>query len=172
MKEDGSTVTSDFATVLNDYYETEKDSFNMGTVRYNLKDLSVGRHTIKVRAWDINNNPSESELAFEVVSDQKLELDHVLNYPNPFTTHTEFFFEQNQNGGMFDIQVQVYTISGKLVKTINTSQYIEGNRSAGIPWNGLDDYGDKIGKGVYMYKVRVRNQNNEVAEKIEKLVIL
>ena len=158
--------------VLNDYYETEKDSFNMGTVRYNLKDLSVGRHTIKVRAWDINNNPSESELAFEVVSDQKLELDHVLNYPNPFTTHTEFFFEQNQNGGMFDIQVQVYTISGKLVKTINTSQYIEGNRCAGIPWNGLDDYGDKIGKGVYMYKVRVRNQNNEVAEKIEKLVIL
>ena len=157
---------------LNDYYETEKDSFNMGTVRYNLSDLSVGTHKIKVRAWDINNNPSESELVFEVLSDQKLELSHVLNYPNPFTTHTEFFFEQNQNGGMFDILVQIYTISGKLVKTISTSQYMEGNRCQGIPWDGLDDYGDKIGKGVYMYKVRVRNQNNEIAEKIEKLVIL
>lgn len=157
---------------LNDYYETEKDSFNMGTARYSLSDLSVGMHKIKVRAWDINNNPSESELAFEVLSDQKLELSHVLNYPNPFTTHTEFYFEQNQNGGMFDILVQIYTISGKLVKTISTSQYMEGNRSQGIPWDGLDDYGDKIGKGVYMYKVRVRNQNNEIAEKIEKLVIL
>ena len=157
---------------LNDYYETEKDSFNMGTVRYSLSDLPVGMHKIKVRAWDINNNPSESELAFEVLSDQKLELSHVLNYPNPFTTHTEFFFEQNQNGGMFDILVQIYTISGKLVKTISTSQYMEGNRSQGIPWDGLDDYGDKIGKGVYMYKIRVRNQNNEIAEKIEKLVIL
>ena len=157
---------------LNDYYETEKDSFNMGTVRYNLSDLSVGMHKIKVRAWDINNNPSESELAFEVLSDEKLELSHVLNYPNPFTTHTEFFFEQNQNGGMFDILIQIYTISGKLVKTISTSQYMEGNRCQGIPWDGLDDYGDKIGKGVYMYKVRVRNQNNEIAEKIEKLVIL
>ena len=163
---------SDAQIVLNDYYETEKDSFNMGTVRYNLTDLAVGKHTIKVRAWDINNNPSESELSFEVLSDQKLELSHVLNYPNPFTTHTEFFFEQNQNGGMFDIQVQIYTISGKLVKTINTSQYMEGNRCHGIPWDGLDDYGDKIGKGVYMYKVKVRNQNNEIAEKIEKLVIL
>jgi len=157
---------------LNDYYETEKDSFNMGTVRYNLSKLSTGMHKIKVRAWDINNNPSESELAFEVLSDEKLELSHVLNYPNPFTTHTEFFFEQNQNGGMFDILVQIYTISGKLVKTISTSQYMEGNRSQGIPWDGLDDYGDKIGKGVYMYKIRVRNQNNEIAEKIEKLVIL
>lgn len=163
---------TDSPIILNDYYETERDSFNMGTVRYNLSELSVGKHTVMVRAWDINNNHSESELTFEVVSDEELTLSHVLNYPNPFTTHTEFFFEQNQNGGMFDIQVQIYTISGKLLKTINTSQYIDGNRSTGIPWDGLDDYGDKIGKGVYMYKVRVRNQNNEIAEKIEKLVIL
>ncbi len=163
---------TDAQIVLNDYYQTEKDSFNMGTVRYNLSDLSVGRHTILLRAWDINNNHSERELTFEVVSGEKLTLSHVLNYPNPFTTHTDFYFEQNQNGGLFDIQVQIYTISGKLVKTINTNQYIEGNRSAAIPWDGLDDYGDKIGKGVYMYKLRVRNQNSETAEVIEKLVIL
>lgn len=163
---------ADAQIVLNDYYETEKDSFNTGTVRYALSDLKEGKHTVKVRAWDINNNPSEKELSFEVLSDKKFELSHVLNYPNPFTTHTEFFFEHNQNGGMFDIQVQIYTISGKLVRTIHSSQYMEGNRCTGIPWDGLDDYGDKIGKGVYMYRLRVRNQNNEIAEKIEKLVIL
>lgn len=163
---------TDNQIVLNDYYQTEKDSFNMGTVRYNLEDLSIGKHTLMVRAWDINNNHSEQELSFEVVSSEKLTLSHVLNYPNPFTTHTDFYFEQNQNGGLFDIQIQIFTISGKLVKTINTNQYIEGNRSAPIPWDGLDDYGDKIGKGVYMYRVRVRNQNNEIAEKLEKIVIL
>lgn len=158
--------------VLNDYYQTEKDSFNAGTVRYNLSDLALGKHTIMVRAWDINNNHSESELSFEVVSSEELMLSHVLNYPNPFTTHTDFYFEHNRNGGVFDIQVQIYTISGRLVKTINTTQYIEGNRCAAIPWDGLDDFGDKIGKGVYMYKIKVRNENNETAEAIEKLVIL
>jgi len=158
--------------VLNDYYETVKDSCNMGTVRYQLSDLSVGTHTLLVRAWDINNNHAESEITFEVASDEKLTLSHVLNYPNPFTTHTEFFFEQNQNGGTFDIQVQIFTISGKLLKTINETQLIEGNRSNGIVWDGRDDYGDKIGKGVYVYKLRVRNQNNEIAEKLEKIVIL
>lgn len=158
--------------VLNDYYQTEKDSFNMGTVRYNLEDLSPGKHTLLVRAWDINNNHSEREISFEVLSTEKLTLNHVLNYPNPFTTHTDFYFEQNQNGGMFDIQIQIFTISGKLVKTINTTQYIEGNRSAPIAWDGTDDYGDKIGKGVYMYRLRVRNQNNEISEKLEKIVIL
>ncbi len=145
--------------VLNDYYQTEKDSFNMGTVRYNLNDLSIGMHTLLLRAWDINNNHSERELTFEVISDEALTLSHVLNYPNPFTTHTEFYFEHNQGGGLFDIQVQVYTISGKIVKTINTSQYLEGNRCEAIPWDGLDDYGDKIGKGVYLYRLRVLKQD-------------
>jgi len=158
--------------ILNDFYQTDRDSFNSGTIRYNLEDLSVGKHNMLVRAWDINNNYSESSIDFEVVSDEKLTLSHVLNYPNPFTTHTDFYFEQNQNGGMFDIQVQIYTISGKLVRTLQSTQLIEGNRSSAIPWDGLDDYGDKLGKGVYMYKLRVRNQNNETAEVIEKLVIL
>ncbi|MCR4965879.1 MAG: type IX secretion system sortase PorU [Bacteroidales bacterium] len=163
---------SDTQVILNDYYQTEKDSFNMGTVRYQMSEQSVGKHTIMLRAWDINNNHAEKELTFEVVSDEKLTLSHVLNYPNPFTTHTEFFFEHNRGGGLFDIQVQIYTISGKLVKTINTNQYLDGNRSYPIPWDGLDDYGDKIGKGVYMYRLRVRDENMETAEVIEKLVIL
>ena len=158
--------------VLNDYYQTDRDSFNSGTVRYNLENLSTGKHTLLVRAWDINNNHSESELSFEVVSSEKFALSHVLNYPNPFTTHTEFFFEHNRNGGDFDILVQVYTISGKLVKTIQTHQTLQGNRSLAIPWDGRDDYGDRIGKGTYMYKVRVRNDMGETAEVIEKLVIL
>ena len=163
---------NDKTIILNDYYETEKDSFNSGTVRYPLDDLSVGTHTLRVRAWDINNNHAESEISFEVVSNEKLTLKHVLNYPNPFTTHTEFFFEQNQSGGTFDIQIQIYTISGKLLKTITETQFIEGNRSAGIVWDGRDDYEDKIGKGVYLYRLRVRNQNQETAEEIEKIVIL
>lgn len=158
--------------VLNDYYQTDKDSFNSGTVRYNLENLSTGKHTLLVRAWDINNNHSESELSFEVVSSEKFALSHVLNYPNPFTTHTEFFFEHNRSGGDFDILVQIYTVSGKLVKTIQTHQTLQGNRSLAIPWDGRDDYGDKIGKGTYMYKLRVRNNMEETAETIEKLVIL
>lgn len=163
---------TDNPIILNDYYQTEKDSFNMGTVRYNLEEFAPGKHTLLVRAWDINNNHSERELTFEVVSDEGLVLSHVLNYPNPFTTHTDFYFEQNQTGGIFDIQIQIFTISGKLVRTINTTQNIEGSRSAPITWDGRDDYGDKIGKGVYMYRLRVRNQNNEISEKIEKIVIL
>lgn len=158
--------------VLNDYYETEKDSFNCGIVRYPLENLAPGDHTITVRAWDVNNNSSEQELSFRVVSEEKFQLSHVLNYPNPFTTHTEFYFEHNQPGGTFDIQVSIFTISGKLVKTLYDTQFIEGNRCHAISWDGLDDFGDKLAKGTYLYRIRVKNQDGKTAEAIEKLVIL
>lgn len=158
--------------ILNDYYQTEQDSYNSGIVRYQLQELTPGDHTIAVRAWDVNNNSTEQELTFRVVSEDKFELSHVLNYPNPFTTHTDFYFEHNQPGGTFDIQVNIYTISGKLVKTLYDTQYMEGNRCRAISWDGLDDYGDKLAKGTYMYRVRVKNQDGKTAETIEKLVIL
>ena len=158
--------------ILNDYYQTEKDSFNCGVVRYPLQDLTPGDHTISVRAWDVNNNSSVQELTFRVVSEDKFELSHVLNYPNPFTTHTDFFFEHNQAGGTFDIQVNIYTISGKLVKTIYDTQFMDGNRCRPISWDGLDDYGDKLAKGTYLYRIRVKNQDGQTTESIEKLVIL
>ncbi len=158
--------------VLNDYYQTEKDSFNCGVVRYRLQNLTPGDHTIAVRAWDVNNNSAEQELSFKVMSEEKFELKHVLNYPNPFTTHTDFYFEHNHAGGTFDILVQIYTISGKLVKTIYDTQYMEGNRCRAISWDGLDDYGDKLAKGTYLYRLRVKNQDGQTAEVVEKLVKL
>ena len=159
-------------TVLNNYYEAERDSFNRGIVRYPYEKLAAGTHTVKVRAWDILNNASESELEFVVVNDEGPVLDHVLNYPNPFTTSTSFFFEHNLPGTELDILITIYTISGKVVKTINTQQVTEGFRSQPIPWDGRDDFGDRLGRGTYLYRLKVRTPNGKQAEKFEKIVIL
>jgi len=158
--------------ILNDFYLANKDSYNSGTVRYQLNNLKPGNHSIKVRAWDIFNNFSEASLDFIVKSDEKLKIAHVLNYPNPFTTKTSFYFEHNQPIETFDILIHIFTISGKLVKTIHDTQFLEGNRSNAIFWDGRDEYGDKIGKGVYLYRFTVRNSRGETAEKIEKIAIL
>lgn len=163
---------NDAQIVLNDHYEAEQDSCNKGTVRYQLSDLTPGNHKIKVRAWDILNNVSEREIEFVVANEQQLTLDHVLNYPNPFTTNTDFFFEHNHPGEALDVLIQIFTIGGKVIKTISETQFMDGNRSNPIHWDGRDEYGDKIGKGTYIYRLRVRTSEGKTAEKIEKLVIL
>ena len=115
----------------------------------------------------------ETTLNFVVVSDAILNLENVLNYPNPFVNYTEFWFKHNKPNEVLEVQVQIFTVSGKLVKTINQNIQTTGSLSRNINWNGLDDFGNKIGKGVYVYRLRVKaTETNLVSEKYEKLVIL
>jgi len=159
--------------VLNDFYETALDDFTKGKVTYRLRNLEVGAHTLKIKAWDTYNNSSEITLNFVVVSDAVLNLENVLNYPNPFVNYTEFWFNHNKPNELLEVQIQIFTVAGKLVKTINQNIQTTGNLSRSIAWNGLDDFGNKIGKGVYVYKMRVNaTETNLVSEKYEKLVIL
>ena len=161
---------------LNDYYSASVNSYKDGEVRYPFEDLAAGPHKLTFKAWDVYNNSSEAVLEFVVEEYKDITLAKVLNYPNPFTTHTSFWFEHNQPNTVLDVKIQVFTISGKVVKTIDEVIQTVGynqNLNNPISWDGLDEYGDKLGKGVYIYKLKVRSRRNGTsAEKIEKLVIL
>lgn len=158
--------------VLNDYYQAEENTYQEGEVEYQFSDLDKGRHTLKLEAWDVNNNVSSSTIEFRVTESENFKLDHVLNYPNPFTQSTQFYFEHNRPNEQLDVMIQIFTVTGKLVKTIHRNILSSGFRVGPIPWDGKDDFGDKIGKGVYLYRLKVRSENGKTAEKIEKLVIL
>ncbi len=178
--------------VLNEYYEGGDNNpctnpqvldYQKGQVMYRLNNLELGSHQIVFKAWDINNNSSEQTLDFVVMEDgsDHIHIEKLLNWPNPFTNQTYFHFEHNCDTEL-EVMVQIFTISGKLVKTIrqtvSAEPWREGYRTGrfAIPWDGLDDFGDKIGKGVYIYRVTVKGVNPEIckgsATAIEKLVIL
>lgn len=160
------------AIVLNDYYESELDDYQRGNVKYPFSKLKEGTHTLKVKSWDIHNNSSEDYTEFVVASNAKLALSHVYNYPNPFTTRTQFMFEHNRPCDNMDVTIQIYTVSGRIVKSIHEQVTCEGFRVNDIVWDGRDEYGDAIGKGVYVYKLNVRDSEGNSAHKFEKLVVL
>ena len=158
--------------VLNNFYQSALNNFRQGTVQYPFTNLSIGPHTLKLKAWDILNNSSTDNTEFVVASSAKLALEHVLNYPNPFTTNTQFMFEHNKPGEELKIMIQVFSVSGKLIKTIHQDMVSTGYRVDNIRWDGLDDFGDKIGRGVYVYKVNVQDAEGNNANKFQKLVVL
>ncbi|CAN5886201.1 type IX secretion system sortase PorU [soil metagenome] len=158
---------------LNEYYTADMDSYQSGQVRYLFKELSNGPHTIKVKAWDTYNNSAEEEVEFIVASSESISLEHVLNYPNPFSSHTTFHFDHNRNGDDLDILIQIFTISGRLVKTIQSHSLGSSAHIGDIKWDGKDDFSDPLAKGVYVYKVNIRSQRDgSTTYKFEKLVIL
>jgi hypothetical protein len=164
--------------ILNDFYESTLDDYTSGVVRYPLSDLEAGRHSIGVTAWDISNNFSEAYTEFVVAKDLKTAITHILNYPNPFSESTTFQFEHNLAGESVDVIIQIFSISGRLIKTIEALNVISaGNKVGDIVWEGLDDSGHQIARGLYFYKVILKHQgtNGEkesTESKFKKLVIV
>jgi hypothetical protein len=166
---DGNTANT---IILNDYYEADVNTYQSGMISYPFSNLAEGTHTLKFKVWDVYNNSSEATTEFVVAKSADVALQHVLNYPNPFTTRTQFFFEHNQSCSFLNVQIQVFTVSGKLVKTINENVQTEGYRIVPIEWDGRDDFGDQLAIGTYIYRVKIQTEDGQVKEKFEKLVIL
>lgn len=168
---DGDTQNS---FILNEFYEANNNDHTSGKVRFQLNDIEPGKHEIVVKAWDVSNNSTEERLEFLVINDGDESLRRVYNYPNPFTTSTKFQFEHDLAGSDLDVIVDIYTVSGKLVKTIEQNVFASGYRVDDIEWNAKDDYGSNLGKGLYLYKIKVLSRDlNLVRESdFEKLVIL
>ncbi len=158
--------------ILNDYYEAESDSYQRGTARFQLPKLTEGNHVLTIKAWDVVNNSSDYRLEFTVVKDGELKIGQLYNYPNPFTSRTTFMFEHNRPGENLLVTIRIFSVTGKLVKSINRTINNEGNRSFEIEWDGKDDYGIKIGRGVYIYQVNVKDSKGKKQSALQRLVIL
>ncbi|WP_019949411.1 type IX secretion system sortase PorU [Hymenobacter aerophilus] len=163
--------------VLNSSYTAKTDSFQVGRVRYELKDLTPGPHELRLKAWDTWNNSSEQRLEFIAAATDKLALQHVLNYPNPFAQSTTFHFDHNRSGQDLDIQVQIFSVAGRLVRTLQGTALGSGSHVAALSWDGRDEYHDQLARGVYVYRVTVRTRaangtDISTASKYEKLVLL
>jgi hypothetical protein len=159
--------------VLNEFYSSILDNYQQGMINFPIKGISPGNHSIKLKAWDTYNNSSEAYLEFVVANNEEMAIQNVLNYPNPFSTHTNFHFDHNRAGDDIEVLVSIYTISGKLIKTLDNRFYGSGSHISDINWDGKDDFGDNIGKGVYVYKVDIRSlRDGSNNFKYQKLVIL
>lgn len=159
--------------VLNDFYSALKDSYQEGRIEFPFTELADGQHNLEVKVWDVANNSATREVSFVVADNANIALGHVLNYPNPFTTNTKFYIEHNLNGRPLSVQVKIFTVAGRLVKTLDDSFFADGNIYCDLDWDGLDEYGDAIGRGAYVYQVLLKDESTgEKVSTFEKLVVL
>ena len=139
---------------LTNYFIGDLNSFGKsGIVKYSFNSLAPGNYKIKIKAWDVFNNFSTQESSFQLVDDNNMVLRDVFNYPNPFSNFTAFTFQQNLTKPL-DIIIKIYTISGRLIKTITKNNIPE--KFVKINWDGRDEDGSIIANGTYFYKLNVK----------------
>lgn len=157
--------------VLNEFYEAREGSFTEGDIRFPIRNLRDGRYSLRFKAWDTFNNSVEQFLDFTVADSSKLTLgNRIMNYPNPFRDRTTFVIENNRPNDLLNVQIKIYTVAGRLIKTLRDAQ---ASHRINVAWDGKDDDGSDVANGIYLYKVILSSQDGQFrAERIEKLAVV
>ena len=127
-----------------------------------------GAYELIITGKDESNNNAgafEYRVAFEIIN--KPMISNMLNYPNPFTTSTAFVFTLTGSEVPQNIKIEIMTITGKVVREITKDELGPlhiGRNITEFKWDGTDQYGGKLGNGIYLYRV-VTNLNGKSLDK-------
>ncbi|MFQ6032176.1 MAG: type IX secretion system sortase PorU, partial [Candidatus Zixiibacteriota bacterium] len=153
-------------------FQYDLGSFQKGSLSYRLPGLSQGAHLLSLKAWDNANNSSLVSVRVEVRSQTELELTEVMNYPNPFSNETKFYYCLSSPADM--VRIEIFTLAGRLIRTISGAPGKMGINFS-TTWDAKDQDGDEVANGVYIYKVVAEKNINGEARKDEvfgKAVVL
>ena len=74
------------------------------------------------------------------------------NYPNPFNPTTTIDFALSTGA---EVSVKIFNLLGQEVRTLVNAAYSPGSYS--VEWDGVNNSGQAVSSGVYMYKLSVDN---------------
>jgi hypothetical protein len=158
--------------VLNNYFENDFNNYMKGRIIYNLSGLSGGSHSLTVKAWDNFNNSSVETILFLVDTGDKFVLRNLFNYPNPFLNGTRISAEHNRPDAELDVTINIFNISGRIIKIIKTKVPSTGFALPPVIWDGNDDGGKRVGRGIYPYAVIITTGKGEMARASGRMIIL
>ena len=134
--------------------------------------MDEGRHTLKLKVWDVFNNSSESEIDFYVLKSQELSIQNLINYPNPVVDFTSFFFEHNQANDPLDVTLMIYDLSGKLIFESNEIITPTGFKYGPIRWDARSNNGYKLNSGTYIYTIIAKASNDKFQQESGRLILI
>ena len=125
--------------------------------------LQPSRYTLRVEATNIAGQEGSAYFRFLVAAE--LNIEKIINYPNPMKDRTDFTFILSKPA---EVTIKIYTVTGRLIKTLKKSASASYNE---IFWDGTDEDGHKVANGVYLYKVIAENGEGKISF-VEKLVVM
>lgn len=158
--------------VLNNYFVNDFDNYMKGRIMYDLYDLKEGSHTLTLKVWDYYNNSSEETIMFLVENDGKFILKDIINYPNPILSETRITAGHNRPGEELEVTITIYNMSGSAIRILRTSIYSAGYQLEPVVWDGNTESGQRVGRGIYPYRITVRSAGGEVAYGSGRMIIL
>lgn len=156
--------------ILNDFFYYNLDSYQEGSIRYNVSNLSEGHHFLTVYALDVFNNKSTSTIEFEVVGNEQLSILDFVMYPNPASEEVNFKLRQNRKNEEVEFSYQILNNQGQLIYSHSYSAIDDLRQDV---WNLKDHNGKKLSPGMYFVRVFLRSvEDNAKTDQFKKLIVI
>lgn len=164
---------SDESVVLNDFYTSDLNTYQSGTVRYPFQALETGRHSLELVVWDVQNNKGQAEVEFLVASSLEAAIGKVLAYPNPSSSGFNFEVEHNVACQEARYVMEVFSSSGKLVHRRESTWHEDGFRSNQLHWNSEEDAtGATVPAGLYVFRLTLLPETGGSVQYSDQLVVI
>ncbi len=155
--------------ILNNYFESDLDTYKSGSICFPFSNLSKGNHTLSLKVWDVYNNSSTVSISFKVSSKETV-LQNIMNYPNPFSFGTSFSLEHNLPDTDLLVTIYIYNLSGRIIKTIQERFFTTGYRIDPIYWDGKNENGNYVESGFFIYRAIISSQEGQINEITGKMI--
>jgi hypothetical protein len=154
---------------LNSYFTFDFGEYRSGSVGFTIPELSEGPHKLLFRAWDVLNNSSTSELAFNVVKGGDGDISVVCT-KNPASSSTSFVISHDRSMSQVDVTLDIFDMSGRqLYKRMERGLSSDGTLV--VDWDLTVSGGSRLRTGVYIYRIQLSG-NDGSASYANKLIIL
>lgn len=164
---DGQSVSA------NDFYISDLDDFTSGTLAYPFYDLTVGAHLLELRAWDVLNQWGYDSLSFVVLDNNEPILNHLLAYPNPFTSEVRFHLNHNQQSKTGILGLDIVNNQGQIIWSWSEQLTLQASETSLPVFKISDIPSGKLTSGFYHARATwKRNEDGKSTSIQEKLIFI
>ncbi len=167
---DGRTTCSDLAGYFV-HDATPRDGAMSGVLYYPVPKLTEGDHTLLLRVFDIDGNFTDATIECTARADIKPEIYEVYTTSSPARTEARFYVRHNRPDQIVTVTVGVYDLMGRHVWSGEVEGRSDMETSSPLVWDLRNEGGQRVPRGIYVYRVELVNGASPGATKSKKLAV-
>lgn len=166
LRLDGATPYDDVAQCF-----TQDADGQGGTLMYGLTDVAPGPHTLTLEVWDNLNNSTRSSIDFNVNATAEPYIVSLSTDCNPATSGVNFNIRIDMPNTEMNSELWVYDLNGRVVWESSAKTSTSSDGSLKTYWNLCDKSGNRVPRGIYLYKALVRTARGQWTSQTNRLAV-
>ena len=164
---DGKRTLTDVAS----YFTPLADGTPGGTIAYPLEGLADGTHTLTLTVFDTSGNMARETIEFVVDSELSPEIFDIYTDATPASAEVNFYISHNRPDARLTVCFTVYNLLGHMVWSSTVTDRSDMFTSAPVKWNLTDRAGNRVSRGIYIYRAEIISGKNRTLSKAKKIAV-